>query len=112
MDIMNKLRYIDAMLYMAGVCQDYQCDPSYCSAIFECSLKVFQFTLVYALLLVALVLFWPPRSDEVLTSVCLERGGNDLHIVQLMPLPPHHLLHTHTHTAVLRLCGICPGQPG
>ena len=23
--------------------------------------------------------------------VCLERGANDLHIVQLMPLPPHHL---------------------
>jgi len=24
--------------------------------------------------------------------ICLERGANDLHIVQLMPLPPHHLL--------------------
>ena len=24
--------------------------------------------------------------------VCLERGANDLHMVQLMPLPPHHLL--------------------
>ena len=23
--------------------------------------------------------------------MCLERGANDLHIVQLMPLPPHHL---------------------
>jgi len=23
---------------------------------------------------------------------CLERGANDLHMVQLMPLPPHHLL--------------------
>jgi len=20
--------------------------------------------------------------------------------------------HTHTHTTILRLCGICPGQPG
>ena len=25
-------------------------------------------------------------------AVCLERGANDLHMVQLMPLPPHHLL--------------------
>jgi len=24
--------------------------------------------------------------------ICLERGANDLHIVQLMPLPPHHLI--------------------
>jgi len=24
--------------------------------------------------------------------ICLERGANDLRIVQLMPLPPHHLL--------------------
>ena len=24
--------------------------------------------------------------------ICLEQGANDLHIVQLMPLPPHHLL--------------------
>ena len=24
--------------------------------------------------------------------ICLERGTNDLHMVQLMPLPPHHLL--------------------
>ena len=23
--------------------------------------------------------------------ICLERSGNDLHMVQLMPLPPHHL---------------------
>ena len=24
--------------------------------------------------------------------ICLEQGANDLHIVQLMPLPPRHLL--------------------
>ena len=24
--------------------------------------------------------------------ICLERGANDLHMVQLMPLPTHHLL--------------------
>jgi len=24
----------------------------------------------------------------------------------------HTHTHTHTHTTVLRLCGICPGQPG
>jgi len=24
--------------------------------------------------------------------ICLERGANDLHVAQLMPLPPYHLL--------------------
>jgi len=24
--------------------------------------------------------------------ICLEGGANDLHMVQLMPPPPHHLL--------------------
>jgi len=24
--------------------------------------------------------------------ICLEQGANDLHMVQLMPLSPHHLL--------------------
>jgi len=24
--------------------------------------------------------------------VCLERGARDLHMVHLMPLPPHHLV--------------------
>jgi len=24
--------------------------------------------------------------------ICLERGANDLHMVQLMSLPPYHLL--------------------
>jgi len=24
--------------------------------------------------------------------ICLDRGANDLHMVQLMPLPPHYLL--------------------
>jgi len=24
--------------------------------------------------------------------ICLEQGASDLHMVQLMPLPPHHLL--------------------
>jgi len=24
--------------------------------------------------------------------ICLEQGANDLHMVQLMPLPPHFLL--------------------
>jgi len=23
--------------------------------------------------------------------ICLERGADDLHMVQLMPLPPHHV---------------------
>jgi len=24
--------------------------------------------------------------------ICLELGANDLHMIQLMPVPPHHLL--------------------
>jgi len=24
--------------------------------------------------------------------IYLERGANDLHMIQLMPLPPHHIL--------------------
>jgi len=24
--------------------------------------------------------------------ICLEQGADDLHMVQLMPLPPHHFL--------------------
>jgi len=24
--------------------------------------------------------------------VCLEQGANNLHMIQLMPLPPHHFL--------------------
>ena len=26
--------------------------------------------------------------------ICLERGANDLHMVQLMPLPPYHLFNS------------------
>jgi len=32
-------------------------------------------------------------SDQVLAWFCQERGANDLHMVQLMPLPLHLLLH-------------------
>jgi len=33
-------------------------------------------------------------SDTALAWLaCLQRGANDLHMVQLMPLPPHLLLH-------------------
>jgi len=28
------------------------------------------------------------------------------------PLYYFQITHTHTHTTVLRLCGICPGKPG
>jgi len=32
-------------------------------------------------------------SNEVTAwSFCLEQCANDLHMIQLMPLPPHHLL--------------------
>jgi len=31
-------------------------------------------------------------SDEVPAWLYLEKNANDLHMVQIMPLPPHHLL--------------------
>jgi len=30
-------------------------------------------------------------GDSTGVVICLEQGANDLHMVQLMPLPPHHL---------------------
>ena len=39
--------------------------------------------------------------------VCLEQGANDLHIVQLMPLPPHHLL---LHRNPVPAYPGCPGN--
>jgi len=57
--------------------------------------------------------------------ICLERGANDLHMVQLMSLPPHHfLLHSNpTFLMLMTMIGVngwmflvvpahpgCPGQ--
>jgi len=57
-------------------------------------------------------------------SIYLELGVYDLHMIQLMPLPPHHLLvlsfwcwltqvvlETHTQPFYCS-AGICPGLPG
>jgi len=33
---------------------------------------------------------WWGRGTSMV--ICLEQDANDLHMVQLMPLPPHHLL--------------------
>ena len=42
--------------------------------------------------------------------ICLERGENDLHMVQLMPLPYHHLLlHWNPDAGAASLPG-CPGK--
>ena len=45
-------------------------------------------------------------------AVCLERGTNDLHVVQLMPLPPHHLLHQQNPERFILLVPAYPGSPG
>jgi len=45
--------------------------------------------------------------------ICLERGANDLHMVQLMPLPPHHLLllqNTEWFTLLVPAYPVCPGK--
>jgi len=44
--------------------------------------------------------------------VCLERGANDLHMVQLMPLPPHHLLLQHYPERFILLVPAYLGCPG
>jgi len=44
--------------------------------------------------------------------VCLERGSNDLHMVQLMPLPPHHLLLQQNPEWFILLIPAYPGCPG
>jgi len=44
--------------------------------------------------------------------ICLERGANDLHMVQLMPLPPRHVF-VHENTYWFNLSGASlPGCPG
>ena len=44
--------------------------------------------------------------------ICLERGANDLHMVQLMPLPPHHLLLQQYLECFILLVPAYPGCPG
>ena len=45
--------------------------------------------------------------------ICLERDANDLHMVQLMPLPPHHvLLQQNQEWWFIRLVPAYPGCPG
>ena len=44
--------------------------------------------------------------------ICLERGANDLHMVQLMPLPPHHLLLQQNPEWFILLVPAYPGCPG
>ena len=44
--------------------------------------------------------------------VCLEQGANDLHMVQLMPLPPHHLLLQQNPEWFILLVPTHPGCPG
>ena len=44
--------------------------------------------------------------------ICLERGANDLYMVQLMPLPPHHLLLQQNPERFILLVLAYPGCPG
>jgi len=43
--------------------------------------------------------------------ICLKRGANDLHMIQLMPLPSHHLL-LHYSPEWSNLSGTNSGCPG
>ena len=44
--------------------------------------------------------------------ICLKQGANDLHMVQLMPLPPHHLLLQQNLEWFILLLPAYPGCPG
>ena len=44
--------------------------------------------------------------------ICMERGANDLHLVQLMPLPPRHLLLQQNPEWFILLVPAYPGCPG
>jgi len=44
--------------------------------------------------------------------ICLQRGANDLHMVQLMPLPPRHLLLQQNPEWFIFLVPAYPGCPG
>ena len=44
--------------------------------------------------------------------ICLERGADDLHMVHLMPLPPHHLLLQWNPELFTFLVPAYPGCPG
>ena len=44
--------------------------------------------------------------------ICLERGANDLHMVQLMPLPSHHLLLQQNPEWFILLVPTHLGSPG
>jgi len=51
-------------------------------------------------------------SDEVLADYLLERGANDSIMVQLMPVPPHHLLFIKIQIGLIFLVLAYPGCPG
>ena len=59
---------------------------------------------------------WPVKNMEWWDAgrmvVCLLRGANDLHMVQLMPLPPHHLLLQQNPEWFIILVPAYPGCPG
>ena len=44
--------------------------------------------------------------------ICLESGANDMHMVELMPLPPHHLLLQSNPEWFTFLVPAYPGCPG
>ena len=44
--------------------------------------------------------------------ICLQLGANDLHMVKLMPLPPHHLLLQQNTEWYMFLVPVCPGGLG
>jgi len=57
---------------------------------------------------------WPVKKLWWGTGVviCLEQGANDLHMAQLMPLPPHHLLLQYDTEWFAFLVPAYPGCPG
>jgi len=57
---------------------------------------------------------WPVKIEWLGTGmvICLEQGANGLHMVKLMPLPPHHVLLQQNPEWFTSLVPAYPGCPG
>jgi len=59
------------------------------------------------------LLVWYQEEHPACNKICLEHGANDLHMMQLMPLPPHCLIVSlKSRMGFAFLIPAYPGCPG